>query len=787
MIISVIIPLCCGLISALLCMGLLTKHQPNPQWNSLSQKQSFVDCLKPFLPVMLMEWLVFLGCAAAVSLFMFTDKNKLPPMILAIAAILPFAARLTAIFVPHEKLSRLAHTAAGSMLVLFALETFVCNFKSFSTGKTDVTVSPESISLEAAVAQNDDGFIVSGLSALVMNELPPDAHALILDLETTHTDASRRFKMTLSMKDDNYHAEFTGVRKEFVSGFNKEYILTFTPYGKLDSLRLMFDNITEPVTLRSIRAVSAAPFRFSAVRFFCLFALVLFCAFVRIYEIYRLKISDKSPTKKLMLDFMTILCVFSTVFFIYPKFESSEYIFDFNYSGADQYTQVFNAWMHGRTDLNITPSPELKALPNPYDYPSRIGNNVDYYWDFAYKDGKYYSYFGAAPVLTFYFPFYFLSFGKIPTQETVNFVFGTLAILFLCLTLRAAAKKFLPDANFLLFLLMLPVSVCTTGIYYMLSFSDNYSLPMTAGLCYLFLCLWLGITACDTKHRTKRNICLFFSGLALACCAGSRPTMAVCAAPLIPLFLGILTRRDEKLRHRLANAGFFAAPLLVGVGLILFYNKLRFGSFLDFGAAYQLTVSNVSANKLDLRQIPGMIYAYFLQTPRPISTFPYFEPEFYGMFNHGKYFYEQENIGIFTYPFILLGTLYLPYGLLKRKSPEPATGKIGKFTVLQKNAFLIICFAAAFVIAWADFCMGGVIRRYTFDCLPLLTIASTITVLRANQNEKADKVRYFITIGALAWTFTYCLLLELQQLDGGLSINNPTLFESVAGLSQFWR
>ena len=55
---------------------------------------------------------------------------------------------------------------------------------------------------------------------------------------------------------------------------------------------------------------------------------------------------------------------------------------------------------------------------NPYDRAARDKAGVWYMWDRALYNGKYYSYFGIAPILTVYYPCQLLT-GKLPGDGTV--------------------------------------------------------------------------------------------------------------------------------------------------------------------------------------------------------------------------------------------------------------------------------------------------------------------------------------------------------------------------------
>ena len=71
------------------------------------------------------------------------------------------------------------------------------------------------------------------------------------------------------------------------------------------------------------------------------------------------------------------------------------------------YEQQFDAFLKHRLSIDIEPAKELLALSNPYDRASRTG--IRFLWDRALYDGKYYSYFGITPIITVYYPYYFIT------------------------------------------------------------------------------------------------------------------------------------------------------------------------------------------------------------------------------------------------------------------------------------------------------------------------------------------------------------------------------------------
>ena len=176
---------------------------------------------------------------------------------------------------------------------------------------------------------------------------------------------------------------------------------------------------------------------------------------------------------------------------------------------------------------------------------------------------------------------------------------------------------------------------------------------------------------------------------------------------LVPLFISILFDYHMPFIKRLLQSVTFLFPLGVGAGGLMWYNYMRFGSAFDFGAAYQLTVSNIKANKLFVSDLWGAIYNYFLLTPRPRASFPFFEPQWGNLYNFQHYVYVEGTYGWLSYPYIALSVLLAPrvlarniYFLHNRKNKDLSL------------IITVLCFLTPVFLSWLDFSMGGVNQRY---------------------------------------------------------------------------
>ncbi|MFR3272861.1 MAG: hypothetical protein ACLTQI_02825 [Slackia sp.] len=67
------------------------------------------------------------------------------------------------------------------------------------------------------------------------------------------------------------------------------------------------------------------------------------------------------------------------------------------------------------------------------------------------------------------------------------------------------------------------------------------------------------------------------------------------------------------------------APYVLVVAGIMGYNYARFGSYLDFGANYNLTVNDMTKRGMAVGRIAPALFAYFFQPPSASGVFPYLQ------------------------------------------------------------------------------------------------------------------------------------------------------------------
>ena len=405
----------------------------------------------------------------------------------------------------------------------------------------------------------------------------------------------------------------------------------------------------------------------------------------------------------------------------------------------DQYQQLFSSFKEGRLDINVKFSPEqYELLQNPYDRSERDSLKLSGdQWDRAYYNGKFYSYFGVAPVFTVYLPVYLVT-HKLAGSVLASTICVIYAVIFMTLLYSEMVKRFCRDTPFIFVVSGLPVIWFSSSAFAL--GSDKYfyyiavisSLAATAG--YLFFL----IKAYYETNSRKKTLFFVLTGLFVVLMAASRPgTLVYCMTAVAPL-LWILKDKEISIKHKLCYFAGIGVPVILGAAAIMAYNYARFASPFEFGFTYQITVSAANANKLLISYIPFMLYHYFLQPLDFKTHFPYFDMPKISLAGYPRYTYIAYSMGALNYP-VMWGSLFLPYAVKKED----------KF----KANFTLTLFISVFIVAFLNMCKAGVHYRYIADILLPLGIVSIIVLFKiagiAVKSTYRFRSGYYIVLSVL--------------------------------------
>lgn len=403
------------------------------------------------------------------------------------------------------------------------------------------------------------------------------------------------------------------------------------------------------------------------------------------------------------------------------------------------YPLLFEGFLNGHLYINIEPDPGLALLENPYAYRP----NVDYLWDFCYYNNHYYIYFGVAPVILFYFPIYFLTLGHaIPSYELVNLFLYVLSFVFSTLAFIRVTKHFTKKTNpILLIILSLTLFIC--GGYGLLRYADGplYNTPILCGTTFMYILIYYTFKAVEENNKISFGIVGFSFIVILA----SRPNLAIIILPLLVILVPYLLIDIKK---NIFNVLPCFIILFFGMMLLGSYNYLRFGNVLDFGSNYQLTVSDISKNKVLLENIPAAMFYYLFQPPRPIENMPHLILNLLDVkwFNLNHYVYTFPTIGLFTIPLS-----YMIFMGFSRKN---------SFNFKLMNTLFLL---NIIILAIFDFSLAGVHIRYLMDLLPMTMFISIVNIAILINNTKNKNIVFGVCFIVICLSIYYFLNLYTNE------------------------
>jgi hypothetical protein len=440
---------------------------------------------------------------------------------------------------------------------------------------------------------------------------------------------------------------------------------------------------------------------------------------------------------------------------------------------GDYSNLVMRSLLEGHTYVDVKPSPALVKADNPYD-PAKRPPGVALA-DASYYKGRYYIYFGVAPVVTLFLPWRLLTGHELPAPYAalilVNGAFLASAGLF-----WAVRRRYFPDSGVLALLIGILVIGLGSMTHSVLRRTSLWEPPVAAGYLFAMLtlvCLYSGL------HRRHRNRWFACASVFLGLAVGSRPTYLVAIAALAVPLVGEWrrTRKDGRVgfmpgRTWWGHAAALALPLGVILAALLGYNYARFENPFEFGMHYQLTGAyEATVRHFSAAYARFNAYVYYLAPAQWSRYFPFVEPIRVPPAPNGYQTCEYVY-GILTNLPFSWAALLAPLALVRRRPDE--SGPLGEFLGSLAALYLSLgLFLLFFVTSTA---------RYMVDFVPALMLLACVGFLSAERLAHGAWIRRLVLAAAAAaglFTVFVCAMLSFQLQDL-LRQLNPPLFRALA-------
>ena len=467
--------------------------------------------------------------------------------------------------------------------------------------------------------------------------------------------------------------------------------------------------------------------------------------------------------KKISPTWIAIALCVSTMFIYwmsYMDIDSIQYPLNKVLSSYDPYVQQFDAFNKGQLHIDWEVDEKLMELDNPYDPESREG--LEYLWDRALYDGKYYSYFGVTPIVTVMYPFYLVS-GVLPGPLLIQFVYiGIFSIVFPKLMMLLVNRYGEKVSSAYKVLITYVTYLASLNLLYGRGNSPFYYIACTSAIAFLTLFSYLFFKGVFSKNYKKRCVYFLVAGLMYALCVHSRINTAFMGVFfIVPVIVSKLIVEKDSWKNKLIQLGCLSFFVVVGFAIAFAYNVARFDNPLEFGTKYQITVADVSEYEMDISEIDDAIY-YYYKAPIVENSEGKLKLRADERGDLGRYLYVSGYFGLHMIPFMMFGMFAVVSVLDKSKTMTY------RITILSTAI-------GGVVVAWIDFCMGGVIYRYLSDFSTEVAVCAALVVLYIIEksymlkNEKIAKVLRLFLVGVM--------VLSVYKIFKILTIDSLNLLE----------
>jgi tetratricopeptide (TPR) repeat protein len=286
------------------------------------------------------------------------------------------------------------------------------------------------------------------------------------------------------------------------------------------------------------------------------------------------------------------------------------------------YNRMIDGFARGQLSLARDLPAGLAQLQDPYDPEQNWLYRAPPYslYDLSYYRGKLYAYFGPAPALLLFGPYYLLT-GQYLSYKAAAVLFCALGFLVAAWLFLSAQRRYAPDTpEWVMAVLFLTVGLAA-GVPTLLARVDIWEMPI-AGATALILCVVVALW--QAWHQpAKRAGWLATASLGLGLAVATRPT-AILDVPILILPLIQEWRENRCARGRRILVA-VALPLLLCLGALALYNEARFGNPLEFGQTYQLAGGEYVSqlHQIGFNYVWENVRIYFLNFTPWKTTFPF--------------------------------------------------------------------------------------------------------------------------------------------------------------------
>lgn len=521
----------------------------------------------------------------------------------------------------------------------------------------------------------------------------------------------------------------------------KQSIHVFHYLGNCKSLSINVK--ADNVKITDISLNKKIPFQINYVRLIIIISIYLIIFSIKNNLFWKVPYNYRNSKQNLVL--MLIIDLGILVIFFYNNGCSNPQI-------KDLYNDnLVKALSKGQVEISNTPdNTKLEDLDNPYDTieRSKLERDIDYIWDSAYYNQRYYVYFGALPALLLMVPYYLIT-KKLMQSATVVLLFSLISVPVLVILIKRIFQKYFKELPFVYLALSALIMIFGTMLIWINVAPRFYELVTVAGFFFAILGFLL-IISCEKEDGSVSYKKMFLGCLSLASAVACRPTQLFASFLIVPFLLKIFIKNVKEKKNIIKNIFVVAIPYITIAGFIMRYNYLRFGSVFEFGEKYQLTINNIKELKLRWSLLPTGILCNLFGLPTFQGFFPFIHTNGNIIDTFAYYYVEDMPGGIFMISPIAFGSI----AFFKRN-------KNFKNQDL-KNLIISLIIVGTIFVTFISLKAGST-GRYLLDYAWIFVLAGILVFMENYRNLKTEEGK---RIFGKIFKFIFCYTIIINVLLG---------------------
>lgn len=442
---------------------------------------------------------------------------------------------------------------------------------------------------------------------------------------------------------------------------NSEYIpCAFS--GNVSRFRIKFTgyNDGDEFILKSLTLNEDIPFEISYIRIGIIAVLSIIAYCICNLNAFKAPFCEKKHLCGIFFGSVTIICCVLAVLVVNRELGRNVTMKDhLKLNHGNQITQeLVDAFEKGQVSLLNEPDEIISEIDNPYDWSQRNDSKGSFAWDHLYYNGKYYSYYGIAPVLLVYLPYHLIT-GYYCSTNLSIMVFSIIGMIFLTMTYSQFLKKWFRDTPAGIAIAGHIIIMSASGIWFSVGRNIFYEISMSSGFMFVAIGAYFLLSSNVISRGKLSYVKTALSSLFLATAVLCRPTLAVyCICACVYIAYGffkkdniILNKDGEAVAKPIKKTAFLICalvPFVILGGFQMWYNYIRFGSPLDFGIQYSLTINDFTHSQYHTIFVLIGLFNYLFAVPAFSPEYPFITTPFSKMEANGYYFSDFGNTsGIF--------------------------------------------------------------------------------------------------------------------------------------------